>query len=60
MKHTISDYLFGFITGAALMVILLMGIIPADPTISKSRIIPDLKIEIADGIADTTYIYKVK
>lgn len=60
MKHTISDYLFGFISGAALMVILLLGIIPADPTLSKSQITPDLKIEITDGIADTTYIYRSK
>lgn len=27
---------------------------------SKERIEPDLKIEIVDGVSDTTYIYKNK
>ena len=27
---------------------------------SKERLIPDLKIEIVNGVSDTTYIYKNK
>lgn len=48
-----------FALGAVIVVMFHVFVEPI-PIVSKTPIQPELKIEIVDGVADTTYIYKEK